>query len=225
MNQLTKDPYAVLGIDHLADQEEIKAAYNRAAMEHHPDRGGSSDLMAAVNWAYELLSDPIKRRHYDQFGNDPEQNLSLTPMQQDLLQLWTNLIAAEAFRPRKDFVALMKEAVKSKHAEHTKALGDFEKQIPRLKQLRERIHRKDGNVRTIFHSHIEQSIGACQRCIDDINAQIQMRVEQLQCLEDYGFNVEVPPDAGVAMLNQYMAGFGLGGTQPLEPHRGQGPRY
>lgn len=64
-------PYETLGVEIDASAEAIKRAWRRACKEHHPDReGGDTTKMAAANWAYELLSDPERRAHYDAHGED-----------------------------------------------------------------------------------------------------------------------------------------------------------
>ncbi len=63
------DPYRVLGVARTATQEEIRVAYRRLARRLHPDVSpgvGASDQMVAVNRAWELLSDPVRRRAYDE---------------------------------------------------------------------------------------------------------------------------------------------------------------
>jgi DnaJ-domain-containing protein 1 len=61
------DFYAVLGLDRLATQEEIKKAYRKLAKTLHPDLGaGNEAKLKEVNAAYEVLSDPNKRKEYDQ---------------------------------------------------------------------------------------------------------------------------------------------------------------
>jgi len=67
-----KDFYQVLGVPRDADTGEIKKAYRKLAMEHHPDRNpgnaeAESKFREAAN-AYEVLSDPEKRSRYDRFG-------------------------------------------------------------------------------------------------------------------------------------------------------------
>jgi len=61
-----KDLYSVLGIDRTAAQDEIKRAYRKLAMRHHPDRGGDPEYFQQIQQAYDTLSDPQQRAQYDQ---------------------------------------------------------------------------------------------------------------------------------------------------------------
>lgn len=66
------DYYEVLGVDQSASQRDIKKAYRRMARKYHPDVSDSPNAEARfkeVNEAYEVLSDPDKRRTYDRFGH------------------------------------------------------------------------------------------------------------------------------------------------------------
>lgn len=65
-----KDYYKVLDVPRDADQKTIKKAFRKAAMTAHPDKGGSEAKMAAVNEAYEVLSNPELRQRFDN-GDDP----------------------------------------------------------------------------------------------------------------------------------------------------------
>ncbi|MEK7603018.1 MAG: molecular chaperone DnaJ [Patescibacteria group bacterium] len=64
-----RDYYEVLGVSKSASADEIKKAFRKAAVEHHPDRGGSEEKFKEVNEAYEVLKDSSKRQRYDQFGH------------------------------------------------------------------------------------------------------------------------------------------------------------
>jgi molecular chaperone DnaJ len=68
-----RDYYEILGVRREADDEEIKKAYRRLAMQYHPDRN-VGDAEAEVKFkeaaeAYEVLRDPSKRQRYDRYGH------------------------------------------------------------------------------------------------------------------------------------------------------------
>jgi molecular chaperone DnaJ len=68
-----RDYYEVLGVDRQANDEDVKRAYRRLAMQYHPDRN-VGDPEAEVKFkeaseAYEVLRDPEKRRRYDRYGH------------------------------------------------------------------------------------------------------------------------------------------------------------
>jgi DnaJ family protein A protein 2 len=73
-----KGYYSVLGLSdrpvaEIGD-EEVKTAYRKLAMKHHPDKGGNKDQFQKIQEAYSVLSDPQKRRDYDnpvQFNDFP----------------------------------------------------------------------------------------------------------------------------------------------------------
>lgn len=60
------DYYSILGLHKQATQDDIKSAYKKLAMQHHPDRGGDHNTFSQINEAYQTLKDPVKRAEYDQ---------------------------------------------------------------------------------------------------------------------------------------------------------------
>mgnify|MGYP001568480373 FL=1 len=60
-----KDHYKTLNTHAEATEDEIKKAYRRASLIHHPDKGGSDEKFKEVGEAYAILSDPVRRRKFD----------------------------------------------------------------------------------------------------------------------------------------------------------------
>src|SRR3989344_938396 len=68
-----RDFYEVLGVERGASEADVKKAYRRLAMKHHPDRNpgdkAAEEKFKEIQAAYEVLSDASKRAAYDQFGH------------------------------------------------------------------------------------------------------------------------------------------------------------
>jgi DnaJ-class molecular chaperone len=73
---MANDHYATLGVSRTASAEEIQKAYRKMARKYHPDMNPddatAKKRFQEVQAAYEVLSDPNKRKRYDQFGSDYE---------------------------------------------------------------------------------------------------------------------------------------------------------
>ena len=72
---MPRDYYEVLGVDKSADSDAIKKAYRNLAKKYHPDVSTEPKDVAEAKFkeiseAYEVLSDPEKRKLYDQYGFD-----------------------------------------------------------------------------------------------------------------------------------------------------------
>merc|ERR550532_1824269 len=62
--------YKTLEVDKGASEPDIKKAYRKLAVKHHPDKGGDPEKFKEITRAYEVLSDPEKRSTYDKYGEE-----------------------------------------------------------------------------------------------------------------------------------------------------------
>ena len=63
--------YDILGVSETSTQDEIKKAYRKMAIEHHPDKGGDENTFKKISEAYDTIGDEGKRQQYDSQKNNP----------------------------------------------------------------------------------------------------------------------------------------------------------
>ena len=97
------DFYVILGLERGATLADVKRAYKRLARKHHPDIN-PGDRMAAAKFrqiaeAYETLSDPERRRHYDTTGTGTHADSSVTYGFDDTSLPFSDRLMSPALRP------------------------------------------------------------------------------------------------------------------------------
>ena len=92
-----KDYYETLGVPRSAADSEIKKAFRKLAREHHPDvakdKKRAEEKFKEINEAYEVLSDPEKRKKYDQLGTNLKSGAEFRPPPG-----WENFTGGQTFR-------------------------------------------------------------------------------------------------------------------------------
>lgn len=65
------DLYKILEIEKNCSQDQIKKAFRKLSLKHHPDRGGNEEEFKKINRAFQILGDPMKKKEYDMKQNNP----------------------------------------------------------------------------------------------------------------------------------------------------------
>tara|TARA_B100000683_G_scaffold212038_1_gene206856 strand:- start:50 stop:865 length:816 start_codon:yes stop_codon:yes gene_type:complete len=96
--------YKTLGVQENATDAEIKKAYKRLAMQHHPDKGGDAKMFQQISEAYDSIKTQEKRQQYDQFRKfGPNVKYRSQPFDFDIFKQFNDMFGGDPFvqrRPR-----------------------------------------------------------------------------------------------------------------------------
>ena len=79
--------YEELELSNLCTEDDIKKQYRRLASIHHPDKGGDEEKFKRLKLAYEILINPLTRKHYDQYGDVHQNNVERSEAIEQLLHM------------------------------------------------------------------------------------------------------------------------------------------
>lgn len=134
------DLYEALGVPRDATLKQLKAAYRKLAQLHHPDKGGDNERFLLIKQAYETLSDPEMRDHYDRYGNLKENKSLMVLAQQKVGSLFMQTMSGE-INDYTDVIEIMRKSIKAERRQllnHLKQLvGEYKKgrQVKRRMRL------------------------------------------------------------------------------------------
>jgi hypothetical protein len=188
-----EDLYRVLGVSRNADAASIKSAYRQQAKDSHPDHGNDPDAFRQLKDAYDVLSDPGFRAHYDLTGETPADKALREADEARFRQLLGDLLVttiAQAGAPA--FTDIVEEARRSVRLQ----LQAVKAELATLRQLAERIaevlrrlHEPKGE--TVLHTVLTERLGGIEGKIatcGEIGTQLG---RLLKGLEGYGYDVQI----------------------------------
>ncbi|KAI8912077.1 hypothetical protein DFJ77DRAFT_87983 [Powellomyces hirtus] len=96
-----QDHYAVLGMSKLrwkGNEEDVKRAYRRKVLKHHPDKNpdGSDSFFKCVQKAWEVMSDPVKRRQWDSVDPKFDDSIPSAKAKGDFFEIYTSVFEKES---------------------------------------------------------------------------------------------------------------------------------
>lgn len=182
------DHYTTLGVARDATPAEIKAAYRRASSAAHPDKGGSTERMQAVNRAYEVLSDPERRQQYDVNGSDGHAETPEETGHATLVQAFRQ--ALEQVSDTADIVGHVREQLQGVKLEIANRQGKLRRKREKLTKQRGRVKVKSGGA-NIVHALIDHQLAEAQAEIDGLERVSESTGHALTLLDGYEF---VPPE-------------------------------
>lgn len=193
--------YDDLGLDAEASPQDIKTAFRRAAMKHHPDRqGGDAGTMQRVQAAYDVLSDASLRDHYDRTGKTeiPDKRSQIDERMMALFEMALKNQIGDG-----DVVEKMIELINRTIGQMRHRKIERQRDLDRLTKRSTRVTVTSGQ--NLYLQLAKQMMAQCESDIAEYDAEIDVQhliLEQLQNYEDAGpgvpeYEFSVPPDAAM----------------------------
>ena len=185
------NPYDELGVSVHATSEEIRQKYKTLAQIHHPDKGGDEETFKRIKFAYEILSDPIRRTEYDttgKFGTDTSiKDEALHNLAQMLFSIIPN------FNPEQDnLIQLMTNRVTELKQECTSNIDVCNNFVAHLNKIVARLKIKTDNENLLL-GFVNTQIDMRKNEVATFTRRIQICDLQFEILKDYEYGlVELP---------------------------------
>lgn len=192
---MNEDLYRDLGVEPDATDEEIKKAYWNKAKENHPDKeGGNAEKMALINKAHAILSNPSKRKKYDETGETEEQAFS-SKFASFMAQILTQVINETSNVNQQNLIASIKVKVLKNQTDFYRAISDVEKEIHHFDNIKNRMSTKKDKTMIMI---LEETIKSKKRLIKGIENDIQFMKHCYEVLNDYDYMIDLEPTASAS---------------------------
>jgi len=182
MTAENEDLYEILGVDHDAGKDEIKAAYRKLAAKHHPDKNGGkhSEQFYKVQMAYEILSDDESRRSYDADGTTTRDSLEFKA-HLHFVETFCRIFAEMA--EDADIMRIIEATIKSDIAALRAFNKAIEKNIRKMEAMIKRI--KTRGEHNLIKQTFEFNIREFKKRISQNDARRELLEKALEYTESY----------------------------------------
>lgn len=201
---MTFDPYAELGIDRSASQEDVKRAHRKRAKKTHPDAGGTAAAFEKTQRAVMVLGDPKKRRTFDETGrideDEPEDTTRSAALQ--IIQAFIaealdayikNGMAAQYDPRRRPLFEEFREKIRNEMFQIELSSLTGRKVLAFTKDMRTRF-KGDDPAQAIDHA-FAQRIAAIEDSLEMAKTMISARTMALSIADTYTIKMDDPPPA------------------------------
>lgn len=180
--------YEELGLPSTCTPDEIKQKYRILAQTHHPDKGGSEEKFKRIKLAYEILSDPVKRSHYDSTGEHYEE----AAIENEILGRLANMVShhTQQINPELDDLILkMKLDIYEAQRNTTNDINECENTIRKLNIVSKKIKlKKEGE--NFLQAIVERKITHKQTELAGHKRTMIVFIKMLDILENYHYSME-----------------------------------
>lgn len=168
------NPYEILGVELNASNEDIKQKYRQLASENHPDKGGDTEKFQLISLAYQILTDPIKRKTYDQNGIFFADSSIFQEAKEHIHRIFTNQLAVHDPESH-DLILSMKVEVNTSKSHVLHSLEQTKLNIQRFTKIKNKLKMKQKSENIL--------LDLLETRINDSNVDIKGLTRRLQVYE------------------------------------------
>ena len=189
------NPYTELDVSTDASLETIKHQYRTLAQMHHPDKGGDEDIFKRIKLAYEILSDPIRRKQYDITGETATSNVKNEAVEK-IVQILLHVVPI--FNADQDnLISIIEMETRTMLELVFKDISVIEKHIVNLEKVSEKIRIKTENE-NLLNGLVVNQIRQKKQELVTFQHRVKVCNFMLEILKDYEYGLrnlifETPP--------------------------------
>ena len=180
------NPYTELDVSVTASTEDIKQRYRTLAQMHHPDKGGDEEIFKRIKLAYEILSDPVRRKQYDITGETTTTNAkdeAIANIVQILLHVVPSFNVDED-----DLIKIAEAETRTMLVLVDKDIGVTERYIANLEKVSSKLRIKtDGE--NLLNTFIIHQIQQRKQELETFQRRVKVCELMLEILKDYEYGL------------------------------------
>ena len=189
------NPYTELDVPVDASLETIKQRYRTLAQMHHPDKGGDEEIFKRIKLAYEILSDPVRRKQYDITGETTTTNAKDEAVQ-NLVQILLHVVPNFNV-DQDDLIHIAEMETRSMLNLVNKDIGVTERYIINLEKVSSKLRIKTEGE-NILNSFVVNQIQQRKQELETFQRRVLVCNLMLEILKDYEYGLrnlifESPP--------------------------------
>jgi len=180
--------YDTLGVDKGASAADIKKAFREGAKKKHEDKGGDNEEMVELNKAYAILSNPAKRKRYDNTGETSEESFEVK-FAGLIQQVFMGLVEREENVEGMDLVKRFGDITNGILAENNKNKRTVERKVEKIKKVYDRL--SEGRIKIVVGNNLEDEKRALELVKENI--EFLKKCKEVIASEHYRFEeVDLP---------------------------------
>ena len=189
------NPYTELDVPVNASLETIKQRYRTLAQMHHPDKGGDEELFKRIKLAYEILSDPVRRKQYDITGETTTTNAKDEAVA-NIVQILLHVVPSFNV-DQDDLIQIAEIETRTMLDLVYKDIGVTERYIVNLEKVSKKLRIKTEGE-NILNSFVINQIKQRKQELETFQRRVQVCNLMLEILKDYEYGLrnlifETPP--------------------------------